>query len=138
MSKNENGTTVKFLYSFLNSSKSISDEWLVAICWSYCLFGIFMIKKFVVFSLTSFGTQKYDCVMNNKETLNNLPLINSSFITGWSFILLIISVIISSITINTLRLISRLHFFMSFQYSMKAFGSLNCFKPTFSLFFLRY
>ena len=33
-----------FLYRFTKSLKSISDEWLDAICWSSCLFGIFIIK----------------------------------------------------------------------------------------------
>ena len=37
-------------------------------------------KKCVVFSLTSFGTAKNDCVMNTKEILNLLPLINKKLL----------------------------------------------------------
>ena len=47
----------------------ISDEWFNAICWSSVLFGIFMIKKWTVFSLTSLGTLKYDCVINQGKYL---------------------------------------------------------------------
>ena len=35
----------------------------IAICWSSRLFGIFIIKKCVEFSVTSFGTLKYDSVI---------------------------------------------------------------------------
>ena len=41
----------------------MSDGWFRAICWSSLSLGIVIIKKCVVFSLTSFGTLKYDCVM---------------------------------------------------------------------------
>ena len=54
------------------------DEWFSAICWSSLLFGIFMIKKWVEFNLTSFGTLKYDCVIKRREMFNFLPLINKS------------------------------------------------------------
>ena len=40
---------------------SLSDEWLIAIWLSSFLFEIIMTKKGVVFSLTSFGTDKYNC-----------------------------------------------------------------------------
>ena len=52
----------------MKSLKSVSDEWFNAICWSSLLLGIFMIKKWVEFSLTSFGTLKYDCVIKTKES----------------------------------------------------------------------
>ena len=51
----------------MNSLVLISDEWFKAICWSSLLFGISVIKKWVVFSLTSFGTLKYDCVIKARE-----------------------------------------------------------------------
>ena len=37
-----------------------------------------MIKKWVEFSPTSFGTLNYDCVMKTREMFNFLPLINNS------------------------------------------------------------
>ena len=43
---------------------------LAAICWSSLLFGIFMIKKRVEFSLTSLGNLKYDYVTKTKEMFN--------------------------------------------------------------------
>ena len=60
-------------------------------------------KKWVEFSLTSFGTLKYDCVMKTIEYFNFLPLINKSVTTGFNFLLIMISAIKSSKTINTLR-----------------------------------
>ena len=59
----------------------MSDEWLNAICWSSCLFGIFITKKSVVFSLTYFGTLKFDCVIKTREMFRFLPLINTSVTT---------------------------------------------------------
>ena len=56
------------------------DEWFSGICWSSLLFGIFMIKKWVEFNLTSSGTLKYDCVIKTREMFNFLPLINKSVI----------------------------------------------------------
>ena len=44
----------------------------------YLLFGISMIKKCLEFSLTSFGTLKYDCVIKIIEMFNFLSLINNS------------------------------------------------------------
>ena len=61
----------------MKSLKSMSDEWFNAICWSSLLFGIFIIKKWVEFSLTSFGTLKCDWVMKTKEMFNFLPLLNN-------------------------------------------------------------
>ena len=80
----------------------ISDERFIAICWSSLLFGIFIIKKWVVFNLTSFGILKYDCVIKTREIFNFLPLINNSVTMGFSYLLLIISAMISSKTINIL------------------------------------
>ena len=78
LTKKEYGSAVHFLWILMKSLVSISDEWFNAICWSSLLFGIFAIKKWVVFSLTSFGTLKYDCVIKTREIFNFLPLINSS------------------------------------------------------------
>ena len=60
-------------------------------------------KKWVEFGLTSFGTLKFDCVIKTIEMFNFLLLINNSVTTGFIFLLLIISTIISSKTINILR-----------------------------------
>ena len=94
---------VNFLQVFIKPLKSISDEWFIAICWSSLLFGIFKIKECVQFSLTSLDTLKYDCVIKIRETLIFLPLIYSSVTTELCFLLLIISAIASSKTINALR-----------------------------------
>ena len=58
-------------------------------------------KKWVVCSLRSFGTLKYDCVIKIREIFNFLPLKNNSVTTEFSFVLLIIPAIISSKTIIT-------------------------------------
>ena len=47
----------------------MSEELFNAIYWSSLLFGVFMIKKWVELSLTSFGTLKYDCVIKTREML---------------------------------------------------------------------
>ena len=47
----------------------MSDEWF-AIVESSFLLGIFAIKKWLVFSLTSFGTLKYDWVIKTREIFN--------------------------------------------------------------------
>ena len=62
----------------------------------FFFFGIFMIKKCVEFSLTSFGTLKY-------EILSFLPLVKNPVTTGLRFLLLMISAIVSSNTIDVLR-----------------------------------
>ena len=59
-----------------------------------------MIKKWVEFSLTSFGTLKYDRVIKATKIFNFLSLINNSVTIGLSSLLLIISAIKSSKTIN--------------------------------------
>ena len=69
MTKNEYRSTVRFLYKLLKLLKSISDEWLIAVFWSSQLFGIFMIKKCVVFSLISFDREKYDCDEHQRKYL---------------------------------------------------------------------
>ena len=60
------------------------------IYWKSLLFGNFIMKKCVVFSLTSFGTLKYDCVIKAIEMLNFLPLINKSATIGVNLLILII------------------------------------------------
>ena len=67
LTKKEYGSVVYFLWMLIKSLVLISDEWFKAICWSSLLFGISVIKKWVVFSLTSFGTLKYDCVIKARE-----------------------------------------------------------------------
>ena len=56
-----------FAYIYIKSLKSTSDEWFSGFFWGSLLLEIFMIKKWVLFSLTSFGTLKYDCVIKTKE-----------------------------------------------------------------------
>ena len=84
------------------------DEWFSSICWNSLLFGIFMMKKWLEFSLTSFGTLRYDYVIKTKEMFSFLPVINNSIIIEFSFLLLMISAIISSKNINILRSLSSL------------------------------
>ena len=62
-----------------------------------------MMKKCVEFNLRSFGTLKYDYVIKSIEILSLLLLINHSVTIGFNLLLLIISAIISSKTINILR-----------------------------------
>ena len=81
----------------------MSDEWFIAVCWSSLLFGIFIIKKCVEVSLTSFGTLKYDCVIKERKVLICPSPINSSLTIGLSFLFLIISAIISSKNMDNLR-----------------------------------
>ena len=64
-------------------------------------------KKCVELSLISLGTLKYDCV--TKHLFYFLPLIKNLAITGFSFLVLIKSTIISSKTIHTLRFFPRLY-----------------------------
>ena len=61
LTKKEYGAAVQILQILMKSLKSLSDEWFNTICWSFLLLGIFIIKKCLEFSLTSFGTLKYDC-----------------------------------------------------------------------------
>ena len=53
LTKKEYGSAVNFLCILMKYLELISDD---AICWSSLLFGISMIKKWVKFSPTSFGT----------------------------------------------------------------------------------
>ena len=68
-----------FLYIFIKSLKWISDEWFDAVYWSSLLFGLFMTKRWVEFSLTSFGTLKHDCGIKTREMLNFLSLLDYVF-----------------------------------------------------------
>ena len=76
--KNEYSSAVYFLQKLTKSLVLIFDEWFIEICWSSLLLGIFAIKKWVVFSVNSFGTLKYDRVIKTREMFNFLPLINNS------------------------------------------------------------
>ena len=109
LTKNEYGSAVRFLWILIKSLVLISDEWFSAICWSSLLLGILVIKKWVAFSLTSFGSLKYYCVIKTREMFNFLPLINNSVTTEFSFLLLITSAIISPKTITILRSLSILY-----------------------------
>ena len=71
--------------------------------------GIFIIKKCVVFNLTSLGALKYDFVIKTIAILSFLALINSSVTTGLDFLLLIISEIISSKIFDILRFLPRFY-----------------------------
>ena len=53
-----------------------------------------MIKTWVKYNLTSFGTLKFDCVIKTKEIFSFLPLINNSVTIEFSFLLLIMSAIV--------------------------------------------
>ena len=68
-------------------------------------------KKCVEFSLTYFGTLKYDCVIKISEMLNFLPLINSYVTIGLSFFVInhISNHIIKKKKINTLCLFPGLY-----------------------------
>ena len=63
-------------------------------------------KKWVEFRLTSFGTLKYDYAIKTREMFIFLRLIIKSVTIEFSFLLLIISAIISSKTISILRSLS--------------------------------
>ena len=106
LTKKEYGSEVHSLYILARSLVLMSDEWFIAICWSSLLFGIFEKRKWVVFSLTSFGTLNYDWIIKTREVFNFLPLINNSVTIEFNFLFLIISAIISSDTINILFSIS--------------------------------
>ena len=67
LTKKEYGLAGCIFLILIKSLVLISDEWFRAICWSSLLFGIFVIKKWVAFSLTSFGILKYDCVIKTRE-----------------------------------------------------------------------
>ena len=59
-------------------------------------------KKIIEVRLATFTTLKQGCVVETKDMFNFMPLINSSVTTEFSFLLLIISSIIKSKTINIL------------------------------------
>ena len=47
LTKNEYGSAVYFLWILMKSLLLIADEWFSANCWSFLLFEIFVIKKWV-------------------------------------------------------------------------------------------
>ena len=70
------------------SLKSLSDEWLNAIC-SKVLFCLkFSYEYCVEFSLMFLKTAKGDYVIKIRELFSFLPLINNSVTIGLSFLLL--------------------------------------------------
>ena len=105
-------------------------------CWSSCLFGIFIVKQHLEFSLIFFGTAKQDFVIKTRKSFNFLPLIDSSVITGLSFLFQSISEIGSSKTANSLSffyLNCILQYFYKYhlEYSVKTSKSFKCFKTVF-------
>ena len=48
----------------------------------FCLFGVFIIKLCVEFSLIIFGIAKKNCSVKTREMFNFLPLINDSVTIG--------------------------------------------------------
>ena len=68
-----------------------------------------MITKYVELNLASFGILKYDYAIKTREMFNFLPLRNSSVTIEFSFLLLIISVIVPSTTFNILCSLPLLH-----------------------------
>ena len=77
--KKEYGLAVYFLWILMESLVLIFDTWFWA---------IFMIKKWVDFSLASFGILKYDWVMKTREIFNFLSLRNNSVTIEPRFLLL--------------------------------------------------
>ena len=78
-------------------------------------------KKWIEFSLPSFGTLKYDSVIKTREMFNFLPLIKIYVTTGFRFLLLIIPATISLKTINILRFLPILYssiFYKHFAYNL--------------------
>ena len=49
------------------------------------LFAIFAINKWLVFSLTFFGTLRYNCVIKTREIFNFISLINNSALLNLAF-----------------------------------------------------
>ena len=96
-------------------------------------------KNWVEFSLTSFGTLKYDCEIKTREMFNFLTPINHSVIIEFSFLLLItyqqsyhLKLLIICVLYPHLETSS-----ISFEYLIKVFGSLKCFNPVLSLLFIK-
>ena len=101
-----------------------------------------MIKKYVQFSLTSFGTLKHDFVINAIEVFNFLPLINNSVTIGLSFslsfqqfrhqkLLILYSSLTSVVFFNNFVNI------LLFEYSIKALRTLKCLNPVLSLLLIK-
>ena len=85
LTKKEYFFVVHFLQIFIESFKSMSDEWFIAICWRSFLFKTFIIKNCAIFIISSFGALNYDCVIKTMKILSFLSLINSSVTIGFSF-----------------------------------------------------
>ena len=71
-------------YIFVDLNE-MSHEWFSAICWISLVFGIFIIKKWVEFSLSSLGTLKYDCIIKTRKMFNFLLLINNLVTIEFNF-----------------------------------------------------
>ena len=122
--KKEYDSAVHLLCILMKSLVLISAEWFNTIYWGSLLSGLFMIKKWVEFSLTSFGTLKYGWVIKTREMFNFVPLINNLVTIEFRFLLLIISAIISPKTINILRSLSTLYlsiFYKHFAYHLNTY-----------------
>ena len=92
----------------------------------------FSLKKYLVFSVTSFGTLKYDCVIKTRKNFSFLRLINK--LSELSVLLLCIAATISSNTSNTLHSIPGLYSsiflktsYILFEYSIRALEPFKCF-----------
>ena len=107
LTKKEYGSEAHFLWILIKSLVLMFDEWFPTF-WSSPLFEVFPIKKWLVFTLTSFGTLNYDRLIKTREIFNFLPLINNSVTIEFKFLLWSISAIISSRTINILFSLSGL------------------------------
>ena len=92
-------------FSDLNEIYTANVWWMIyAICWSSLLSGLF-------------GTLKHNWVIKTREMFNFLPLINNSVTVEFSFLLLIMSAIVSSKTINIFRSLSALYSSIFFKYT---------------------
>ena len=67
-------------------------------------------KKGVEFSLTFFGTVKYNCVIKTREMLSFLPLTNNSVTIGSTFLLLSIQQSYHQKSINILGFLFGLYY----------------------------
>ena len=84
ITKKEYGFAVHVLQRYRKSAKSISDEWLSAICCSSHLFGISIMKEGVAFSPIFFGHSKIS-ETNTREMFSFLPLTNNSVVIELSY-----------------------------------------------------
>ena len=130
--KKEHGFLIYFLQRVLTCLKSIYDRWLCTIFGSCLLFGILIIKKCVVFSVTSFVTLEYDHVIKIRDMFSFLHFLNKSITTQLRFLSLFKTETIPSNKTNTLPFF--LGFYSSifwqrcciwFEYSIKTSESLS-------------